>query len=228
MRTVNLIKKAVVICFVILTGSFFSNCNNNNNVVADKGEEKTKMPAKVEERICKLVKSDEIKNALAKSKKAILNIYPVKLSDDPNLQDFDLRFIFQDGSGKNKVMDSTVNVKLLETQTDWYIGYLKNKNIPMNKIPLGYFVEMDPRSLSNSAGLSFCGKPGDETLEYYLLSEKEASAAPDTTCKCPPVCCKFKIMSIDTTGKCPPDCPEPPLMYGSIVKLSIEKNYKNN
>jgi len=230
MRTSNLIKKAAVISFLLLPGLFFSNCKNNNNAVTEKTEKPT-ASAKIEERICKLVTSEDIKNALAKSNKIILNIYPVKLSDDPNQKDFDLRFIFQDGSEKKKVMDSTVNVKLLETQTDWYIGYLKNKDIPMNKIPAGYFLEIDPRSLNNSAGLSFCARPGEENMEYYLLSEKsekEAGNPNDTTCKCPPVCCKFKIMSIDTTAKCPPDCPVPPLMYETMVKSLIEKKYKSN
>ncbi len=232
MRTSNLIKKAAVVSLLILSGLFFSKCYNV--LSGEKSVSGNTQPVtNFTDKICKLIKTDELRKAFSNSKgnKLILNIYPVKLSKSSGAKDFDLKFFFQDGLQQNEKIDQTGNMKLFEAQSEWYISFLKNNNVPMNKVRPGYFIEIDKTFLVNTTGLSVCLEPGKENLQYFLLSEKsekDFKAAKDTTCRCPPVCCDFTVVMSDTTGRCPPICPTNPLLYESILKSIIVKKYKSN
>lgn len=175
--------------------------------------------------ICKTLNSQAIRNAIlkSKSKKIVLNIYPVKLSDDSNEKKFDLNFIFQDGWAKNKKIGPKPNYKLFQAQSNWYIRFLKNKNVAPGKIPHGYFLTIDTAFLNNAAGISFCINPGkDQNMNYYVVSSQQIQL-PDSIGKCPPDCPKNTVLRYDSTGKCPPECPS--LFYSTTVKSLIDKNF---
>lgn len=177
--------------------------------------------------VCKTINSQEIRNVILKSKsqKIILNIYPVKLSNVGDENQFDLNFIYQDVSEKNKKIGPRPDYKLFQTQSNWYIRFLKDKNVSRNNIPHGYFLTIDTAFLSNTTGISFCINPGkDQTMNYYVVSLQEIKQ-PDSTGKCPPDCYRNVITRYDSTGKCPPDCPS--LLYSTTVKSLIEKNFRN-
>jgi len=233
MRTTNLLKTAVA-GFTLLLGCFlFTKCNTSSATSDMPGKENTVSVLNTIDKVCKMIKAQEIKGAIAKSKnkKIILNIYPVKLSNNPAKKDFDLKIFFQDAAGNYKNIGAKINYKLFETQSGWYVSFLKDKNVLQNKIPFGYFLEADSAFIQSKIGVSFCLVPGEENMEYFLLAAKPDSkdgqkiAAKDSTCKCPPDCCKYLLIKSDSTGKCPPDCLGIPLLLEPIVKIVIAKNY---
>ena len=232
MRANNFFHKAAIASFMILSGwLLFANCTNvsGSNVFKEKGSGYDANKYKA----CTLIKSKDIKAAINKSKakKVILNIYAVKLSNNSTKKDFDLRVVYQDAADRSKSINSKTDKKLLEVQSGWYAGFLKENNVPAGKIPFGYYIEIDTTFLKNSMGLNICLVPGQDVVYYQLLSSKtgesgENSAEEDSTCKCPPDCCQYNILASDSTGKCPPDCTEY-LLYKTIVKSAIDKKYRN-
>src|SRR4030095_11459268 len=78
---------------------------------------------------CKLIKAAEIKAAIvkSKSKKVILNVYPVKLSSNPAKKDFDFKIAYQDAIDYGKGINNKIDDKLFEMQSGWYVNFLKTK-----------------------------------------------------------------------------------------------------
>lgn len=226
MQITNYSKKTAVTIFASLFAwiIIFTHCTS---VTANKDNF-----IKEDDKTCKLIKASEINAALAKSKskKIILNIYPVKLSNNLQKRDFDLKISFHDAAEPTKSINEKSNEKLFKTQSDWYVGYLKNRNVPKNKVPVGYFMQIDSSFLKTSVGLSFCHTAGQDNVNYFLLTDKpdkdDASAKKDSTCKCPPDCCKYYVLATDSTGKCPPECGEY-LLYRPFIESIIQKKYGN-
>jgi hypothetical protein len=223
MRTSNLLQKTAVITFATLAEwLLLTKCTsataNKDNIIEDGYK------------TCKLIKAAEIKAAIvkSKSKKVILNVYPVKLSSNPAKKDFDFKIAYQDAIDYGKGINNKIDDKLFEMQSGWYVNFLKTKSVPRNKIPFGYFIHLDSSFLKNNVGISVCLVPGKENMNYFLLSEKSSGGTTkkDSTCKCPPDCCKYYILASDSTGKCPPECGGF-LIYHTTIESIIEKKYGN-
>lgn len=163
-----------------------------------------------------MINAKEIKDALAssKSKKIILNIYPVKLSKDVTRQDFDLAIYFQEAGLAKKTLGNPINLKSFTTQASWYIYYLKSKNIAKEGIPYGYYLEITPALLENTVGLkigvlaeqfqlSYCALKGDPTKKTALVNKplnNHQNTLPDC-CSQPQI---FDLLPDSSGGKCPP------------------------
>lgn len=237
MRSRNFLQWPVITGFTLLSAWFFlaSGISPGKNSIADRrnGAEHPNGDNK----ICKIVKAEDIKKALvkSKSKKIILNIYPVKLSNNSKKKDFDLMIFFQDDGELERNLGNKINSKTFETQSAWYVGFLKGKNIPVNNIPFGYYIEITSAFIQDAGGLSICVLPEKAQMEHCLLPGGKKFPGPpqakggDSTGKCPPDCCSTLnlVMSMsDSTGKCPPMCRIYSLLLEKTMKAVIAKEYK--
>jgi len=231
MGTIKIFQKSAIASFALLFASaVLMKCTDalGENITAVKKGEYHNYDAY---RACKMIKSSEIRSAISKSKtkKVILNIYPVKLSNSPRQEDFDLKMVFLDAVDHKSI--NKVDEKLLKSQSDWYVSFLKSNGVPRNKVPFGYYIPIDSGFLKHSVGVSICVALGQVRAQYYLLTDKpgttKISAMGDSTCKCPPDCCQYYLLLSDSTGKCPPECGGF-LLYQTTIQSIIEKKYKND
>ncbi|MDP4261152.1 MAG: hypothetical protein Q8941_01360 [Bacteroidota bacterium] len=235
MRINNFQQWRVLAGLTFLSGCFFLlSCISSEKNSAHSGEKK-RDDSNGDTRIFKIIKAAEIKEALLKSKgkKILLNIYPVKHSNNMGKNDLDLLIFYQDENGL-KNLSGKINSKAFEIQSGWYVGFLKSKNVPGNKIPPGYHIKIDSAFIHNAGGISISVLPMQAQMEYCILpGEKPVFALslgdPDSTGKCPPDCCSLLDMArgMDSTGKCPPDCPPYALLLDNTMKTIITRQYKD-
>jgi hypothetical protein len=203
MRTKKFLQWPVIAGLAILSGVFFIvSCTSTgkNQVSSDNNAEN--LTDKSNNNIKKTVKAADIQNALvkSKSKKIVLNIYPVKLSNSPKKNDFDLLILFQDAGEVNKNLGKDVSSKIFETQSASYVSFLKDKKLPRSKIPFGYYIEINSALMKDARDVKICIDPDQALMKYCLQPEdKKPEPAKEEDC------CITAIRQYgDSIGKCPP------------------------
>lgn len=125
--------------------------------------------------------------ARSKEKRVILNLHPVKYSNDPARDDFGLVYFFQDPAQREKNVSEYDSSFLV--QAGWYIEFMRNRRVSMKDIPLGFPFEVDSSIAGNRSGLNFFFSLKEQSLKFFLLDGDF-----------------FQRNSSDSGGKCPPDC----------------------
>jgi hypothetical protein len=236
MRTKKFLQWPVIAGFAILFGCFFlvsATLLGKKTIAVNKNASGA---AGGDNKIWRIIKAADLKKALekSKSKNIMLNIYPVKFSNSPKKKDFDLMIYFQDGIQLIKDIGSKAGSKVFEAQSASYISFLKSKEIPMNKIPFGYYIKIDMAFIQGGGDLDICVLPEKSQMLYCQLPKGNKSDASltqptedDSTGKCPPECCiDFLRVPGDSTGKCPPECPVYSLLFEKDMKKIIADAYK--
>ncbi len=234
MQNSNLLQKVTVAGLITVSGWFFltgSVLPGNHRVPAIKNGANVFYG---NDNVYKMVSVKEINKMLASSKlkKVTMSIYPVKLSGNVNTKDFALRILFQDAGNQNKILGANINSQAFKKQTKWYVQYLKANNVPVNKIPYGYYIPIDKNFLKNAVAISVMFVPDLLQMSYDLLGQQTLPGAPTEarlsydSCKCPPDCCGLESLVIDSPYKCPPICYTNGLPYQVNVKSIIAKAYK--
>ena len=223
MQTPYLIKRTIT-CFAFVLVSGFLLSILLSQQACKQGPEK-------DNKVYKNVTAKEISDALAKSKtnKVILNIYPVKLSDDPQKNDFDIALVYQDASDPGINLGSIVDIKTFENKSANFVNYLKTKKTPQDKVAWGYYIELDSTSVQESKGLSISVLAEKNQVAWCNIRYTKTTVPTDTAIgKCPPQCCtSYTTFSDSTIGRCPPMCPAGELYMGKIMKMVIIKVYRD-
>lgn len=199
-------KTSSIVMFITLLT--LSSCSSNKT--SDAGSEPD---LSQENKVCKTFTATELQKEFEKSrsKKLIINLYPLKASNNLQKNDFSLYAQYQDGADTFKTDGNKTFEKMLSGGSQNYIQLLKENKVERNLIPFGYYLQISKQHLNTDLKLCMnVGAPGVITFEKP--ADNDIYPLQDS-CKCPPTC------------PCPP---EPiPLLYGTSIKKIIEKVYSS-
>ena len=183
----------------------------------------------------KAISASQLLAAIKKSthKKIVINIYPVKLSDNVYKNDFKIMIVLQDAVAHGKNLGDSLDEVAFKKEATSYIKYLKGKGILKSGIPYGYYIEATPLFLKNISSLfieismngknqnaDFC-KIADQ-LSRKKGSDDEAGVGSD-----PSSCMNEVTYRLDSSGKCPPCLLLFDMAYQLEMKQIIKNTYKH-
>ncbi len=172
----------ILLCVIIFLGS--SLVKRNAATVKTQGSVQPK-----NSKVCKTLLLSDVEQAFLKSnsKKIILNIYPLKESQDPQKKDFSFSIKFGDTAAQYIYMGKQMSNKQFNQQSYNYIKSLKENNIPKHLVPLGYYIEMNAENMKTNLELCMSFVNGKQ-VSFEKHTEYTIMAASADSCKCPPVC----------------------------------------
>jgi hypothetical protein len=152
------------------------------------------------------------------SHRLLLDIYPVKKTEDTGKKDFDLVVSLRDDQNKETFIDSGCNEDLFRKETAYYVHYLFHNKIPLKDIPHSYLVDMEQAKIGNKAALlitiPLLPAPGNPRFAYLKENATRLLIDSVPVCPCPPGGC---------TG-----CPARDLKNPTIMESTLKKQYANN
>lgn len=181
--------------------------------------------------ICKSIRADQINRALAKtkSKKIILNVYPIKYTTKEGKSDFDLAVYYEDQSGKQILVDKSPMANF-ESEVSHYVQYLKSTNVQKKDVPYGYYIKIDSHNMVNAGAIEICFSSENGMIKCTTIAKSshhtKQTIVTDSIAKCPPDCRFLKPIISDSIGKCPPDCWPHTLLFANKIERIIQKIYK--
>lgn len=218
MQTLYLRRKAATVgLFVLSTILLLASCNQSKDAT----------PAK----FGKALSASKIRAALEKStgKKIIINIYPVKLSDSANKNDFDQVFILQDAVVNGKNLGDSIDEAIFTQQATWYFNDLKRRGFTKGSVSAGYFIQVDSGFARTIKSLFAECSIGETTVKADYCTTAEDTDAPVVDSPNPqkppaPNSCDNPLFNWrDSTGKCPPCLlAESLLLQGVIEKIQVQ------
>ncbi len=148
-----------------------------NNAICrqiDKGSEKTSGNFKSEHKIYGAIKVGRLHKAIAKTKnkKVIIDIYPIKRSNNIHIDDFGLQNFFQDTQGSKVDIGERIDLNTFTRQSTNYINFLKREHIISSDIPNGYYIEIDADRIKNIDEIGFYLSVEKSHMDCYFLSKK--------------------------------------------------------
>lgn len=160
-----------------------------------------------------------------KSNKLLLEIIPVKESDDVAKTDFNLLLSFQDPNGKPEPKNPKKKKVKPEFQKKAasYATYMKRTGVLEKDVAWGYYLMLDKSMLG----------PKDNVILSYSPTEQQVTYAVDS-CRYPPGCymtLSYEYVVIDSACKVPPGCPwDTQASSARIAAMRdlVKKQYKLN
>lgn len=185
---------------------------------------------KGDDKIYKVISGKQITKLLKQSKgeNIIMNIYPVKRSNNVDKNDFDLEIVFlKQGEIFSKTAE--FNMKQFKQQAGWYISYLKQKNIPKEDIPYGYYLTLNSEKLQGMVGIGIALQPATNQLEHCFImtssSDYSKKQKKDSCCDPSPLPMPMTLQADTVIGRCPPSCMLK-TVYSNEMQKIIELKYK--
>jgi hypothetical protein len=115
---------------------------------------------------CTILKWDTLKKLLAEKGKIVLEIYPVKYSPDMSQCKVDLVTYLSEAEGKRIARKGELPDKAFEEASKNYVAYLKKKDVPRDRITLGYQMVMTRATSSAENNVKICYNSDNRRLDY--------------------------------------------------------------
>jgi hypothetical protein len=152
---------------------------------------------------CTALKWDTLKKLLADKGKVVLEIYPVKYSPDMSQCRIDLVTYLSEAEGKRIARKGDLPDKAFEQASKNYVAYLKKKDVPREKITLGYQMVMTRATSAAENLVKICYHSENSQLDYPT-----------------------NVMYYDSC-RVPPGCAGPMVQSSAMLKV-IDQVYLNN
>jgi hypothetical protein len=121
-----------------------------------------------------------------RSNTLMLEIYPLKLSNDATKKDFDMLILFRD-SAKGTVVHQSHKMSntVFEEETANYISFLKARQQPLANMPVAYQMMFKKEQAENLGRKPVYINIASDLALRTGASQNDSSGA---CCKCPPLC----------------------------------------
>lgn len=115
----------------------------------------------------------------------VIEVYPVKMSDDASKKDFDALLVLRDN--KNVVYpERSVNTGEFNSLATHYVDYYRKQDAKQESFPWGYRIVVDKAQVTGNGKLTMTLTPPQRTV---MLQYGRTPVAPCDSCaKCPPQC----------------------------------------
>ena len=138
---------------------------------------------------CTVVKWDTLKKLLAEKGKLVLEIYPVKYSPDLSQCKVDLVTYLSEAEGKRIARKGDLPDKAFEEASKNYVAYLKKKDVPRDRVTLGYQMVMSRATSAAENNVKICFNATNGRLDY------PGSVMYYDSCRVPPGCAETTARS---------------------------------
>jgi hypothetical protein len=138
---------------------------------------------------CTTLKWDTLKKLVAEKGKIVLEIYPVKYSSDMSLCKVDLVTYLSEAEGKRIARKDDLPDQAFEEASKNYVAYLKKKDVPRERITLGYQMVMTRATSAAENNVKICYDSDNRQLDY------PGTVMYYDSCRVPPGCAGPMVQS---------------------------------
>jgi len=189
----GLLVALIAIAVLYLSGANLRRSSSASIAMIDKDINK---PKKIERLISHAKMTQLFKKA--NSSDLQVNLYPIKHSDDPKKNDFDLAVFYSDKAHGLIGQELNMSVKDFWTMSNNYVRYIKGKKKSYHQLPNGYELHVYRYQLGAKGDIVFSVSPEDQNTTIKIDS-----------CRKPPGCAIIlptPVLLLSDSCRNPPGC----------------------